>query len=103
MASGRIYILSNPCIPNLVKIGKTAASPELRAKQLSQFSGVPTPFRIVDSHFTMNIHSSEARIFERFGTIAGITQESSFTFTLLMPVRSFGRCFWKQRSRNLNM
>lgn len=63
MPAGRIYILTNSCIPSLVKIGKTAGSPEIRAKQLSQFAGVPTPFRVVHSQFTLNIHSTEARIF----------------------------------------
>jgi hypothetical protein len=41
-----IYILSNPSIPNLLKIGYTNLTPELRAKQISSSTGVATPFKI---------------------------------------------------------
>jgi hypothetical protein len=39
-----LYILSNPSIPNALKIGYTNLSPELRAKQISSSTGVVTPF-----------------------------------------------------------
>jgi hypothetical protein len=43
-AAGYIYILSNPSMPGLLKIGKTTRSALLRAAELSGGSGVPTPF-----------------------------------------------------------
>ena len=46
MNIGYIYIMINPSYPNLVKIGKTSRSPEERAAELSQTSGVPTPFYV---------------------------------------------------------
>ena len=42
---GYVYILSNPSMPGLVKIGMSSASGHVRAKQLYQ-TGVPTPFVI---------------------------------------------------------
>jgi len=45
--TGYVYILINPSMDNLVKIGKTNRDPELRAKELSSTTGVPTPFIVV--------------------------------------------------------
>jgi hypothetical protein len=41
-----IYILSNPSIPNALKIGYTNLTPELRAKQISASTGVVVPFKV---------------------------------------------------------
>lgn len=42
---GYVYVLSNPSMPNLYKIGMTARSVEERIKELNT-TGVPTPYRI---------------------------------------------------------
>lgn len=42
---GYIYLLSNPSMPNLVKIGYTYINPELRAKELDE-TGVPQSFKV---------------------------------------------------------
>jgi len=41
---GYVYCLTNEAIPKLVKIGKTARDPQIRAKEISASTGVPTPF-----------------------------------------------------------
>lgn len=41
---GFVYILINPSLSGLVKIGKTTRTPEERAKELSDATGIPTPF-----------------------------------------------------------
>lgn len=41
---GYVYVLSNPSMPGLVKIGRTARNPEVRAADLSGVTGIPTPF-----------------------------------------------------------
>ncbi len=45
--NGFVYILINPSMENLVKIGKTERTPEDRAKELSSSTGVPNPFIVV--------------------------------------------------------
>ena len=45
MSHGYVYILSNPSMPGLLKIGKTCRSARARADELYQ-TGVPTPFRV---------------------------------------------------------
>jgi hypothetical protein len=41
-----VYILTNPAIPGLVKIGHTAGSATDRAAQISQGTGVPTAYQV---------------------------------------------------------
>ena len=44
--NGYIYVLSNPCMPNLVKIGFTTRNIEERIAELNSSTGVPEPFVI---------------------------------------------------------
>ena len=41
-----VYILSNPSIPDVLKIGYTNLTPELRAHQISSSTGVVVPFKV---------------------------------------------------------
>lgn len=45
--SGYIYLLTNPSMEGLVKIGKTNRNPRERAQELGSTTGVPTPFTLV--------------------------------------------------------
>lgn len=45
--AGWVYILSNPSMPDLLKIGYTEKDPKSRAKEISQDTGVPSEF-VVD-------------------------------------------------------
>lgn len=50
--AGYVYVLINPSMEGLVKIGKTTQDPKGRAKELSAATGVPTPFIVVfDAYF----------------------------------------------------
>ena len=44
--TGFVYVLSNPGMPGLVKIGCTSKSVEERVKELNSATGVPFPFAI---------------------------------------------------------
>jgi hypothetical protein len=41
-----IYVLSNPAMPDLLKIGFTVQNPETRAAQISAATGVALPFKL---------------------------------------------------------
>tara|TARA_B100000927_G_C16199133_1_gene362756 strand:- start:95 stop:562 length:468 start_codon:yes stop_codon:yes gene_type:complete len=41
-----VYILSNPSLPNMIKIGYTKNEPEVRAKQISASTGVALPYKV---------------------------------------------------------
>ncbi len=45
-APGYVYVLTNPAIPGLVKIGRTSRTPAIRAAELSEPTGVPCPFEV---------------------------------------------------------
>lgn len=47
MTNGFVYILSNPSMPDLIKVGKTTRDPTERVKELSSATGVPNPFLLV--------------------------------------------------------
>jgi tetratricopeptide (TPR) repeat protein len=50
--NGYVYVLINPSMQNLVKIGKTKRNATERAKELSSTTGVPMPFTVVyDCYF----------------------------------------------------
>jgi len=64
--SGYIYLLTNPTIPDLVKIGKTTNLEE-RVKQLSSHSGVPVPFEVYYSCEVSDPHKVEKHLHDGFG------------------------------------
>lgn len=60
---GHIYILVNPSIVGRVKIGKTTRDPDLRAKELSQATGVATPFYVAFSIEVDDCHTAEEYVY----------------------------------------
>lgn len=63
---GYVYVMINPSIPNLVKIGKTSREPNERAKELSSATGVPTPFILVYYKPFKDCHWAESIIHHFF-------------------------------------
>jgi tetratricopeptide (TPR) repeat protein len=59
---GYVYVLMNPSMENLVKIGKTKREPAERAKELSATRGMPTPFVVVYHSYFENCSDAEAFI-----------------------------------------
>ncbi len=60
--NGYIYVLMNPSMPNLVKIGKTTRNSEERAKELSSTTGVPTPFVVAYDDYFKSCSEAELHI-----------------------------------------
>ena len=59
---GYIYILSNPAMPGLLKIGFTDRTPDERAAELSASTGVPLPFKVAYSLEVDSAQRLEAQI-----------------------------------------
>lgn len=64
MSEGFVYILTNPSMPGLVKIGKTTRDVEQRANELWQ-TGVPTPFEVARYVFSPDCGQLELWIHAR--------------------------------------
>jgi T5orf172 domain len=58
-SGGFLYVLINPSLPGLLKIGKTARDPEARASELSKATGVATPFYLAYSLSFSDMHRAE--------------------------------------------
>lgn len=56
---GYIYVLINPSTQDVVKIGKTQRNPDVRARELSSATGVPTPFFVVYQAYFSDCHKAE--------------------------------------------
>ena len=68
MAHGFVYILINPAMPGLLKIGKTTGSSEARAAELSAVTGLPAPFVVAYEWNTIDCDTAESHIHERLAT-----------------------------------
>lgn len=64
--SGYVYILVNPSMPNMIKIGKTTKHPLDRVKELSAGTNVPTPFQVAYYQPCPDIDYVEKRMHESF-------------------------------------
>lgn len=61
MSTGFVYILTNPSMPGIVKIGKTTRSVRQRCDELWQ-TGVPTPFTIYAEFRAPDCHTLEKEV-----------------------------------------
>lgn len=65
--NGYVYVLINPSLPGLVKVGKTTRDVEARAKELSSATGVPTPFVAAYEVYTEDCDSLERMVHTYLG------------------------------------
>ena len=64
LADGWIYMMSNPAMPGIVKIGMTTTSPEQRCKELSSSTSVPIPFELVVAYHVSDPSHVERAVHE---------------------------------------
>ena len=65
--AGFIYILTNPSMPDLVKVGMTVKTPNLRAIELSS-TGVPSPFEIEYYSFFYDMALAEKLVHQKLNS-----------------------------------
>jgi len=59
MSAGFLYVLINPAIPGLAKVGRTTRNPSERVAELSSATGVPSPFLLAYQHPVVDCTSAE--------------------------------------------
>lgn len=62
---GYLYILTNPSMGNLIKIGRTTRSPRERIEELSASTGIPTPFELAFDVYVEDCVRAEAHVHSR--------------------------------------
>lgn len=85
---GVIYILINPSMPSLVKIGKTTRVPEERAIELSGTSGVPTKFFVAYEVSVSDCDAAEKDIHNRLSNFRVNDGREFFNMPLKTAIQS---------------
>jgi hypothetical protein len=63
--AGYLYLLINPAMPGMVKVGRTSRRPERRASELAGATGVPTPFVVAFDLYVADARAAEAHAHAR--------------------------------------
>ena len=66
--TGIIYVISNPAMPDMVKIGKTERELKERIRELSSPSGVPLAFECVVAKRVKDMNFAETKLHEAFAS-----------------------------------
>lgn len=81
MSEGYVYILINPSMPGLIKIGRTTRDGRTRAREL-QSTGVPTPFEVAFELFAPDHEQLETRILQELDEFRVAGNREFFRFPL---------------------
>lgn len=65
VGSGFVYVLTNPAMPGLVKIGRTSRDPLSRLAEINAATGVPVPFQIACAIRALDHVAAEKEIHDR--------------------------------------
>jgi len=87
MAKGFIYILSNPAMEGLLKIGFSTKVSTERAKELSS-TGVPEPFKVSYYCLVENAKSTEKEVHEKLSDFRYSENREFFSIELGFAIRA---------------
>lgn len=79
--SGWVYAVSNPSMPGILKIGRTARDPEARLREMNSRTETPTPFRIEAVIRTANAAWTERAVHERLESMRVNARREFFRIT----------------------
>ena len=77
-----VYVLSNPSMPGLLKIGYTKGDPRKRINQLDRSTSVPTPFELEWFYPCYNAIDLEAEVHEYLSSYRVKNNREFFKLTL---------------------
>ncbi len=91
MAAGHVYILMNATMPGFLKIGMTERTPEERARELSQATGVAVAFSVAYSEEVPDCAAAERLIHVRLDQFRTNQDREFFHLPLRDAVRALAR------------
>tara|TARA_R110002153_G_scaffold50606_3_gene142382 strand:- start:112 stop:576 length:465 start_codon:yes stop_codon:yes gene_type:complete len=77
-----VYILTNPSMPELLKIGSTKNLPDIRAKQVSRGTGVPLEFIVKFAFKCFNSEGLEREVHKNLKSQRVNTRKEFFKLTV---------------------
>jgi hypothetical protein len=77
-----VYILSNPTTPGLLKIGYTTQTPDERAKQISNATGVALPYKVEWAFKCFDGEQLEGEVHRKLGEYRVNNQREFFQINL---------------------
>ena len=86
---GWVYVLSNPAMPGIYKIGMTTSTPEIRAREVSQGTGVPLPYEVELAYFSSSPRKDESEIHEYLDTCRLASNREFFKCELEEVIEAF--------------
>lgn len=91
METGYIYVLVNPGMPGLVKIGKSLRNPEERARELSSGTNVPFSFEVGYEKLVSNCDLAERLIHQKLSNLRAAHNREFFMISLREAVSVVNR------------
>lgn len=85
--SGYLYLLANPAMPGLVKIGWTSRQPDERVSELTSATGVPSPFILIYDLFVQDAQRAESWIHARLSE-RGLRASQNREFFTVSPTEA---------------
>ena len=85
---GYVYVLFNPAMPEMVKIGRTASASEARAHKISRATGVPLAFVVAHEEWVPDAAGLETALHRRFRKIRVSRKREFFRLPLKDAVRA---------------
>ena len=80
-----VYVLSNPTMPSLLKIGYTKNLPEERAKQISAATGVALPYKVEWAYKCFNGETVEREVHHKLKSKRANNSKEFFWINLEEP------------------
>lgn len=87
---GWLYLLTNPAMPGLVKIGMTTRSPEERALELAS-TGVPMPFHVAAAWAVDDVRAAERDAHAALARYRVSDQREWFRLSVPAAIKVLGR------------
>lgn len=81
---GWVYVISNPSMPGLLKIGYSLKDPSIRAREL-EGTGMPTPYRVEYAALVDDPHRIEQSLHDRFAHFRKRKEWFAMTLDTLVP------------------
>jgi hypothetical protein len=87
LGPGRVYLLTNPAMPTLTKVGYTTKRAEYRAREISRGTGVPAPFQVYyESVRVQNAYQLEQEILRDFAEARPEPQREFLDIRVILEV-----------------